>query len=317
MKRKPEEIWWKKTENFNYGSNLIYDDDNLIRCEGRFENAPLPYEVKTPYLIITEHCLAILIVKHFHESLLHISIKQTLTALRQKWWICCGRNFVRKILTNCNLCRKYEDPPYQYPATPSLTKLRFNDTFVFFTTGIDNLGPLYVNSIFTWNTGSSTLHKVWVALYTCASSRGIVLDLVPSLDSVSFIRSFRRFVSWRECRCNAISDNGENCVLVETKRFVSNIGVNWITNLPLAPWHGGFFERLIKSTNTLSRKQLEKSRLNYEELQTVLCEVETILNNRPLTYYYSDNTKQCVTPNHLLFGRTITNRHYARYKFSL
>ena len=52
------------------------------------------------------------------------------------------------------------------------------------------------------------------------------------------------------------------------------------------------------------QKQLEKSRLNYEKLQTVLCEVETILNNRPLTYYYSDNTEQC-TPNRLLFGRTI------------
>ena len=53
------------------------------------------------------------------------------------------------------------------------------------------------------------------------------------------------------------------------------------------------------------QKQLEKSRLNYEKLQTVLCEVETILNNRPLTYYYSDNTEQCITPNRLLFGRTI------------
>ena len=50
---------------------------------------------------------------------------------------------------------------------------------------------------------------------------------------------------------------------------------------------------------------MEISRLNNEELQTVLCEVETIHNNRPLTYYYSDNTEQCPTPNHLLFGRTI------------
>ena len=156
-----------------------------------------------------------------------------------------------------------------------------------------------------------------MTLYTCASSRGIVLDLVPSLDSVSFIRSFRRFISRRGCPSNVISDNWKNSVSVETKRFVSSIGVNWITNLPLAPWHGGFFERLIKSTNTLLRKQLEKSRLNYEELQTVLCEVETIRNNRPLTYYYSDNTELCLTPDHLLFGRTITNRHYARYKFSL
>ena len=65
------------------------------------------------------------------------------------------------------------------------------------------------------------------------------------------------------------------------------------------------FERLVKSTKTLLRKQLEKNKLNYEELQTVLCEVETILNNRPLAYYYSDNTEQCLKPNHLLFGRTV------------
>ena len=53
------------------------------------------------------------------------------------------------------------------------------------------------------------------------------------------------------------------------------------------------------------QKQLEKSRLNYEKLQTVLCEVQTTLNNRPLTYYYSDNTEQYITPNRLIFGRTI------------
>ena len=72
-----------------------------------------------------------------------------------------------------------------------------------------------------WNQFSSqtvkTLHKVWVTVYTCASSRGIVLDLVPSLDPVSFIRSFLRFVSRRGCPSNVISDNGKNFVSVETK----------------------------------------------------------------------------------------------------
>ena len=128
-------------------------------------------------------------------------------------------------------------------------------------------------------------------LYTCASSR--------------VIRSFRRFISRRGCPSNVILDNVKKILSVETKRFESSIGVNWINNLPLAPWHGGFFAGLVKSTKTLLRKQLEKSRLNYEELQTVLCEVETILNNRPLTYYYSDNTEQCLTPKNLLFVRTI------------
>ena len=73
-----------------------------------------------------------------------------------------------------------------------------------------------------------------MTLYSCASSRGIVLDLVPSLDSVSFIRSFRRFISRKvishngknAISDNVISDNGKNLVSVETKRFVSSIGVN-------------------------------------------------------------------------------------------
>ena len=144
-----------------------------------------------------------------------------------------------------------------------------------------------------------------MTLYTCVSSRGIVLDLALGLDSVSFIKSFHRFICRRGCPSNVISDNGKSFVMVETKRFVSSVDVNWITNLPLVQWHRGFFERLVKSTKTILQKQLEISRLNNEELQTVLCEVETILNNRPLTYYYSDNTEQCPTPNHLLFGRTI------------
>ena len=34
-------------------------------------------------------------------------------------------------------------------------------------------------------------------------------------------------------------------------------------------------------------------------------EVEAILNNKPLTYYYEDDSEECLTPNHLLFGRQL------------
>ena len=85
-----------------------------------------------------------------------------------------------------------------------------------------------------------------------------MIDLVPSLDSVSFIRSFCSFISRRGCPSNVISDNGKNFVSVETKRVVSSTGVNWITNLPLAPWHRSFFERLVKSTKTFLQKTIRK-----------------------------------------------------------
>ena len=72
--------------------------------------------------------------------------------------------------------------------------------------------------------------------------------------------------------------------------------------MPLALWHGGFLESIVRSTKTLLRKTLKTAKLLYEELQTVLYEVEQIINDRPITYYCSDSEESCLTPNHLLYG---------------
>ena len=66
-----------------------------------------------------------------------------------------------------------------------------------------------------------------------------------------------------------------------------------------------FFERLVRSVKDLLKKVLQKNKLNYEEMQTVLFEIELLLNNRPLTYVYSTDLESCLTPNHLLFGRRL------------
>ena len=148
------------------------------------------------------------------------------------------------------------------------------------------------------------LNKVWVTLLTSAAIRAIILDLVHGLDAHSFIKCFRRFVSRRGCPNFVISDGGKNFVSVETQNFVSNMGVDWRVNFPLAPWHGGFFERLVRSTKSLPRKQQQTQKLSYEELQTVLFEIETILNKRLLTYY-TEESETCLTPSHMLFGKTL------------
>ena len=44
---------------------------------------------------------------------------------------------------------------------------------------------------------------------------------------------------------------------------------------------------------------------HFEEIKTVLHEVEQIINNTPLTYIYPNTIKTCLTPNHLLFGRQL------------
>ena len=45
--------------------------------------------------------------------------------------------------------------------------------------------------------------------------------------------------------------------------------------------------------------------MNYEQLQTVLLETEATLNNRPLTRYFHEELEHCLSPNHMLFGRSL------------
>ena len=287
-------------EKFNH-LNVKADQEGIFRCYGRLQNSPLPLQTVNPILLNSKHSLTKLIVNHFHSTRKHVLVKQTLTELRTKFWICKGRSFVRNVLSKCVRCRKLHTKSYRYPANPPLPALRLSDVRPFFATGVDNFGPVFLKTIY----GRNSMYKAWVILYTCASSRAILLHLVPQIDSKCFIRSLSRLIARRGCPDHMISDNGKNLVSTESQTHVANLGIEWHCNLPLAPWHGGFFERLVRSVKELLRKELGKSRFNYEQLYTVLLEIESILNNRPLTYIYPNDLEECVTPNHLLYGRKL------------
>ena len=59
---------------------------------------------------------------------------------------------------------------------------------------------------------------------------------------------------------------------------------------------------MVRSTKTLLRKTLHTAKVTYEELQTALYEIEQIINNGPITYYYSDNEESCLS---LVVRRTL------------
>ena len=162
-----------------------------------------------------------------------------MTEVRQLFWICSERSSIRSILSKCTLRRCFKGPCYSYPTTPPLTKLRFENNYVFYVSGGDNFGPLHVKDTFDKN--SHELYKVWVTLCTGSVTRAIILDLVPFIDSNSFQDSFRRFISRRGCSLHVISDPGSNFNGGNTPALVNNLGVRWHANLPLAPWHRFFF----------------------------------------------------------------------------
>ena len=76
-----------------------------------------------------------------------------------------------------------------------------------------------------------------------------------------------------------------------------------------APWWGGFWERLIQSVRRSLRKSIGRSHLTYEQLQTLIVEVEAISNSRLLTYVADDQDgiTGCLSPSHLINGRRITS----------
>ena len=82
--------------------------------------------------------------------------------------------------------------------------------------------------------------------------------------------------------------------------------IEWRFIAEKAPWWGGYWERLIQSVKRCLRKTIGQSTLMFDELATILTEVKSTLNNRPVTYLYG-GPSHVVTPADLLYGHRIAS----------
>ena len=65
------------------------------------------------------------------------------------------------------------------------------------------------------------------------------------------------------------------------------------------------FERMVRSMKRCFKRLLGRSRVDYGQLHTPLAEIQTVTNNRLLTFLYDEPAEEVLTPDHLLFGRKI------------
>jgi hypothetical protein len=290
---------------------LFEDDSGILRCRGRIDNVVnLPYSTKHPILLPSNHPLTTLYVHQAHSRVLHNGVRETLTELRSRFWVVKGRAVVKRILHSCCICRRYEGKHYAVPPPPPLPTYRVQEAPLFTITGVDFAGPLYVRS------SSGSQSKVWICLYTCCVVRAVHLDLVPDMSTQTFLRSFKRFAARRGLPCRVISDNGKTFKAAaktiqavvghqDVQRYFSGLGVKWMFNIPKAPWWGGIFERMVRSTKRCLKKIVGQAKLSYDELLTALTEVEMVLNSRPLTYVSANDLEEPLTPSHLMIGRRV------------
>ena len=118
--------------------------------------------------------------------------------------------------------------------------------------------------------------KEWMFLYTCATTRGIYLDILPDCSSFTCVRGLKRFISNRSTPKLVISDNGSRFVSSETQDYVASKGIKWKTNLAATAWWGGSFERILQNSQLLT----------CEEVLTDISEIQLGINNRPFTFLY-------------------------------
>ena len=152
-------------------------------------------------------------------------------------------------------------------------------------------------------------------LFTCASSRVIHLELTRDMLIPSFIRAVKRFVSRRGMPDRLTSDNFKTFNSVEVKNYFVKHGVKQSFILPASPWWGGFYERLLRSVKLTLLKTFGKSFLTFEELETILCEIEYFINCRALVYTSSDDLRKGLAPFHLMYGRNLID-HKLKEKYN-
>ena len=296
---------WKKQ------LDLFIDPEGVWRCGGRLSNADVPYTTRHPILLPRNHPLTELLVLKAHMRVFHNGIKETLAEVRARYWVLKGRSLVKRVLYKCVVCKRVEGRPYSAPKPPPLPDFRVRMDSPFASTGVDFAGPLYVKA-----TGGSKSTKVWICLYTCCTVRAVHLDLVPDLTTSSFLRSLKRFAARRGLPKRIVSDNGKTFKAAakaiqaivksrEVQEHLAGLGVEWRFNVERAPWWGGVFERMVRSTKRCLKKTIGRARLTYDELLTSLIEVEMVINSRPLTYVSPDDLEEPLTPAHFLTGKRI------------
>ena len=96
---------------------------------------------------------------------------------------------------------------------------------------------------------------------------------------------------------NSVWKNVIHCEVV--KNYASGIGAKWGFIVEMTPWMGCFYERLIGLVKRAVRKTIGRNLLTLIQMQSLIKEVEAVLNSRPLVYVGDDiNSRVTLTPGH-------------------
>ena len=302
--------------------NPIIDEDGILRVGGRQQKAKFSYNSRHPIILDSKHPLTKLLIRSEHEHLLHGGSLLVSSSLFRNYHIVGGQRAIRSIVRSCVVCRRRTPKPNPQ-LMGQLPPQRITPDIVFENVGVDYAGPLYLKQ---GSVRKPTILKSYVCVFVSMSVKAIHLELVSDLTAEAFVACLRRFIARRGKPSSIWSDHGTNFVganrtLKELQAFLlskktedticdfcSSQGIDWHFIPERSPHFGGLWEAAVKSFKTHLTRVIGNSKLNFEEMCTVLAQIEACLNSRPLGVvpHNDDDGIEVLTPGHFLIGRPLS-----------
>ena len=216
---------------------------------------------------------------------------------------------MKRVIRDCLICKRVQGKSFGVQPVADLPEFRVKQAAPFTKVGIDFAGPLFVKE-------REEMSKCYITVFSCCISRRIHLELVPDLNTATFLNCFRRFTSRRGTPSLIITENAKTFKAADmflgklyedqkVREYISRKRIQWRYILAISPWVGGFYEGMVGTVKRCLRKVLGSGRLTYE-LQPILVEIEATLNSRPIIYEYDEVGYEFLTPAHLIYGRRLT-----------
>ena len=133
-------------------------------------------------------------------------------------------------------------------------------------------------------------------------ARAVHIDIATDYSTGAFLLVLRRFIAVRGKPIKVWSDRGSQITAANKEikdvvkqcddsaviEFSSQMEIDWSFSAPDAPWQNGCAEALIKSVKRALFISIGTQELTFTEMQTVLLESASLVNERPIGRHPSD-----------------------------
>ena len=311
--------------------NAFKDQFGLLRSTTRLINSKtLPYSATRPIILPKSEVSNKIILDH-HIKNNHAPHSNTAFHLHRWYKIEGGRQTIRKVLHSCPRINCARIIPLQQTLAP-LPASRLDPTgdgegdgegggfYAYQNASLDFCGYFLIkHSCQFEECPHPPLERIFVALFTCFLTRAVTLECITDLSTESFLQTFIRFISRRGKPNRLYADNGSQIKRGEREiaRLYRSIqwnkvgeaaaerGVEFDYSLPYAQFQNGISERIVGSIKRALRKVLGNAKVTLSCFTTLISEIESQLNSRPLISPSLDKFSETITPALLMLGRNL------------